>query len=114
MSSPSYMSINGEKSTALNPLLPAVDEEVAMCGPREGALPSRISAQEIESIANWRPRRPRAKAASHDEARANLAARRLRAGGDVSLEENDYRDGYRSWRLGRSSGAVTTSSGAAG
>lgn len=93
-------SLNGENNTSTNPLLPA------------SALP-RITSGEIRRIAEWRPDRPSSPKKTED-AQAALEARRRRAGGDVSLAENDYRDGYRSWRLGLASGAVTTSSGAAG
>ena len=93
-------SLNGESSASTNPLLPA------------SALP-RITSGEIRRIAEWRPDRPSSPKKTED-AQAALEARRRRAGGDVSLAENDYRDGYRSWRLGLASGAVTTSSGAAG
>ena len=68
-----------------------------------------ITPRELEAIAAWEPRR----VATGDKAAA-LAARRLRSGGDVSANENDYRSGYRSWRRGNAAGATESSAGPVG
>ncbi|KAH8052528.1 glycosyl hydrolase [Aureococcus anophagefferens] len=62
---------------------------VAVRAPQDTAA-TTITPRELEAIAAWEPRR----VATGDRAAA-LAARRLRSGGDVSANENDYRSGYR-------------------
>ena len=110
-----YMTLSMEETTVnadetLNRLL--IDE--AQGSPRETSAIPRVRSSEIRRIAEWVPTRTPSLPPGKDDAQAALEARRLRPGGDVSLAENDYRDGYRSWRLGLANGAVTTSGGAAG
>lgn len=71
-----------------------------------------VQASDIEHIINWQPVVYENAANLTPEAAAEGLARfRMRAGGDMST---DYRDGYRAWRLGRSSGATETSVGLLG
>ena len=81
---------------------------VAVRAPRDTTA-TPITPRELEAIAAWEPRR----VATGDKAAA-LAARRLRSGGDVSANENDYRSGYRSWRRGNAAGATESSAGPVG
>mmetsp|Transcript_27231 Transcript_27231/g.88005 ORF Transcript_27231/g.88005 Transcript_27231/m.88005 type:complete len:760 (-) Transcript_27231:796-3075(-) len=76
------------------------------------SAPSETKASDIAHIVQWQPELVYDDAGVTPESAAEELARfRLRAGGDVSA---DYRDGYRSWRLGRSTGATESSAGAAG
>ncbi|KAJ8599155.1 hypothetical protein CTAYLR_008304 [Chrysophaeum taylorii] len=70
------------------------------------------TAADIEHIVNWQPTAYHNGGSLSPEAAAEELARfRLRAGGDMSI---DFRDGYRSWRLGRATGATENSSGLLG
>uniref|UniRef100_A0A7S3K2V1 Uncharacterized protein n=1 Tax=Aureoumbra lagunensis TaxID=44058 RepID=A0A7S3K2V1_9STRA len=81
----------------------------AEMGTTEGV--GTTTTADIEHITNWQPKVFEEGPVTPESAAEELARFRMRAGGDMSV---DFRDGYRSWRLGRSTGATESTSGAVG